>query len=117
MTLLHCIASIAVTFKMLNYYASFDSFLFILWLYTSLQNVDGVTNDSCNGNFTKTTLEICGGPDTYLPSTYGQKALEVKPILTFLNLADFDPEEKIVTVFVSLMMDWNDTRISLNTYE
>ena len=102
---------------MLNYWAMFDRILFILWLYTSLQNVDGVTNDSCNSNFTKTTLEICEGPDTFLPYTFGQKALEVKPILTFLNLADFDPEEKTVTVFVSLMMDWNDTRLSLNTYE
>ena len=103
---------------MLSYCVKFDRILFILWLYTSLQNVDGFTpNDSCNRNFTKTTLEICAGPDTFLPYTYGQKALEVKPILTFLNLADFDPEEKIVTVFVSLMMDWNDTRVSLNTYE
>ena len=96
----------------------FDRLLFILWIvYASLQNVDGVKSGSCNVNFTKTTLEICEDPDTYFPSTYGQKVLEVKPVLTFLNLADFDPEEKIVTVFVSFMMYWNDTRVSLNTYE
>ena len=35
----------------------------------------------------------------------------------FFNLADFDADEKIITVFVSLMLEWNDTRLSLNTYE
>ena len=118
MTLLYCIASIAVTFKMLNYCARFDSFLLILWIYASLQNVDGVPNDSCN--VTKPKLQVCEGSDTYIPyypDGYGQKVLEVKPILTFLNLADFDPDEKIITVFVSLMFEWNDTRVSLNTYE
>ena len=102
---------------MLIYCARFDRILFILWIYASIQNVHGLTNDSCNGNFTKTTMQVCEGPDTYLTSTYGQKTLDVKTILTFLNFANFDPEEKIVTVFVSFMMEWNDTRLSLNTYE
>ena len=94
------------------------SFLYIAWIFASLQNVNGVPNDSCN--VTKTKLEVCEGADTYipyLPSDYGHKTLEVKPFLTFLNLADFDPDEKIVTVFVSLMFEWNDTRVFLNTIE
>ena len=115
MTLLYCIV---VTSKMLNYCARFDSFLFILCIFASLQNVDGVPNDSCN--VTKPTIQTCEGSDTYIPyypDEYGQKGLEVKPILTFFNLADFDADEKIITVFVSLMLEWNDTRLSLNTYE
>ena len=103
---------------MLNYCARFGSFLFILWINASLLNVDGVPYDSCN--VTKPKLQVCDGSDTYipyLPHGYGQKVLEVKTVLTFLNLADFDPDEKIITVFVSLMFEWNDTRVSLNTYE
>ena len=104
----------------------FASFLYLSWIFASLQNVDGAINDNCqfdNCNVTKTKLQICKGSDTYIPSypsTYNRylsKSLEVKPTLTFLNLADFDPEEKIVTVIVSLMLEWNDTRLSLNTYE
>ena len=116
-TLLYCIGS--VIFKMLNYCAArFDSFLFISWIYVGLQSADGVPNDSCN--ITKPTIQICEGSDTYIPyypDEYGQNELEVKPILTFLNLADFDPDEKIITVFVSLKLEWNDMRLSLNTYE
>ena len=115
MTLLYCIV---VKSKMLNYCARFDSFLFILWIFASLQNVDGVPYDSCN--VTKPTIQTCEGFDTYIPyypDEYGQNGLEVKPILTFLNLADFDADEKIITVFVSLMLEWNDTRLSLNTNE
>ena len=103
---------------MLNYCAMFDSILLISWIYASLQTVDGVLNDNCN--VTKPTLQICEGSDTYIhyyTDEYGEKELEVKPILTFLNLADFDPDEKIITVFISLMLEWNDTRLSLNTYE
>ena len=103
---------------MLNYYAMFGRILFILWIYASLQNVDGVPYDSCN--VTKPTVQTCEGFDTYIPyypDEYGQNGLEVKPILTFLNLADFDADEKIITVFVSLMLEWNDTRLSLNTNE
>ena len=103
-----------------------ESFFFISWICASLQSVDGVVNDNCqfdNCNVTKTKLQICKGSDTYIPnypSTYNRylsESLKLKPTLTFLNLADFDPDEKIVTVFVSLMLEWNDTRLSLNTYE
>ena len=43
--------------------------------------------------------------------------LEVSPTLTFLNLGDFNPSEKTVTVFVSLRTDWDDSRLSINSTE
>ena len=88
------------------YFLLFNLFIIIIAL------VNGIPKNNCN--VTKTKLQICEGSDISYPSTYGQKLLKVKPILTFLNFAEFDPEEKTVTVFVSLMLEWNDTRLSLN---
>ena len=90
---------------------------FLLFNVSMIAWVNGIPNNNCN--VTKTKLQICEGSDTSYPSTYhyGQKSLEVKPILTLLNFAKFDPEEKTATVFVSLMLEWNDTRLSLNSYE
>ena len=87
-------------------------YYFLLFNLFIIALVNGIPNDNCN--VTKTKLQICEGSDTSYPSNYGQKLLEVKPILTFLNFAEFDPEEKTVTVFVSLMLEWNDTRLSFN---
>ena len=56
---------IVVTLKMLNFSARNVNLLFICWIYTNLQIVDGVPNDSCN--VTKPKLQICEGSDTYVP--------------------------------------------------
>ena len=84
----------------------------------TVHRVQGEYHESCK--YTKTMLEICNGSESYLhayPSTYGKKSLEITSYLAFLSLADFNAQEKSVTVFISLMMEWNDTRISLNTYK
>ena len=83
----------------------------------SVQNVESLIS-SCN--FTNTFLQICQGSENYakgFPSTYPEKPVEVTPTLTFLNLADINPAEKTVTVFVSLKTEWNDSRVSLSSYE
>ena len=93
-------------------------FLFTLLSYAAVNKVYGENPESCN--YTKTLFEICNGSDSYLhsyPPTYGKKSLEITSNLAFLSLADFNAQEKSVTVFISLMMEWNDTRISLNTYK
>ena len=96
--------------------------IFHLWsYYVILGMVHGDQIDTCD--FKATKLQICDGSKDYLktfPSTYngesnGKTPLEIQPILTFLKLAMFDDQEKSVTVFVSLMMRWNDTRLSLST--
>ena len=92
--------------------------LFTLLSYATVHRVQGEYHESCN--YTKTLLEICNGSESYLhayPSTYGKNSLEITSYLAFLSLADFNAQEKSVTVFISLMMEWNDTRISLNTYK
>ena len=66
-------------------------YYFLLFNLFIIALVNGIPNDNCN--VTKTKLQICEGSDTSYPSNYGQKLLEVKPILTFLNFAEFDPEE------------------------
>ena len=96
--------------------------IFSIWsCYVILGMVHGDQIDTCD--FKTTKLQICDGSKDYLktfPSTYngesnGKTPLEIQPILTFLKLAMFDDQEKSVTVFVSLMMRWNDTRLSLST--
>ena len=86
-----------------------------------LRIVYGDQIDSCD--FKNTKLQTCEGSNDYLkayPSTFigkndKKRALEIKTTLTFLNLARFNDQEKSVTVFVSLMTEWNDTRLSLIT--
>ena len=93
---------------------AFVSTLFLS--YAALHGVQGEYHESCN--YIKTLLEICNGSESYLhayPSTYGKTSLEITSYLEFLSLADFNVQEKSVTMFVSLMMEWNDTRLSLNT--
>jgi hypothetical protein len=83
--------------------------------------VCGDQMDSCD--FKNTKLQVCEGSNDYLkayPATFigkidNKRVLEIKTTLTFLNLARFDEQEKSVTVFVSLMTEWNDTRLSLIT--
>ena len=91
-------------------------FLSALFLsYAALYGVQGEYHESCN--YIKTFLEICDGYESYLhgyPSTFGKTSLEITSYLEFLSLADFNVQEKSVTMFVSLMMEWNDTRLSLN---
>ena len=92
-----------------------------LWSYAILQVAIGSPIDSCTFNYTK--LEICEGGRNYLinyPSTFDGKVdgaavpkLKIKPTLTFLNLARFNQEEKSITIFVYLLMMWNDTRLHL----
>ena len=100
----------------------FQTKIFHFWsYYVILGMVHGDQIDTCD--FKTTKLQICDGSKDYLktfPSTYngesnGKTPLEIQPILTFLKLAMFDDQEKSVTVFVSLMMRWNDTRLSLST--
>ena len=89
----------------------------VLYVLLSLENVHGSIS-SCN--LTSTFFQICQGSENYAkgyPSTFPQKPAEVTPTLTFLNLADINPNEKTVTVFVSLKTEWNDSRVSLNSYE
>ena len=89
-----------------------------LLCYAAVHRVQGEYHDSCK--YTKTLLQICNGSESYIhayPSTYGKTSLEIKSNLAFLSLADFNAQDKSVTVFVSLMIEWNDTRLSLNTYE
>ena len=86
--------------------------------YAAVHRLQAEYHDSCK--YTKTLLQICNGSESYIhayPSTYGKTSLEIKSNLAFLSLADFNAQEKSVTVFISLMMEWNDTRISLNTYK
>ena len=96
--------------------------IFSIWSYYAILGmVHGDQIDTCD--FKTTKLQICDGSKDYLktfPSTYNGESnsktpLEIQPILTFLKLAMFDDQEKSVTVFVSLMMRWNDTRLSLST--
>ena len=83
-----------------------------LMVTTSPYYVFGLLS-SCN--HTDITLQICEGSKNYIPSypsTYPGKALAVHQNLTLLNLADFDPNSKTVTVFVTLTTTWNDSRLS-----
>ena len=89
----------------------------VLSVLVSLKIVQGA-NSSCN--LTSTFFQICQGSENYIkgfPSTFPEKPAEVIPTLTFLNLADINPNEKTVTVFVSLKTEWNDSRVSLSSYE
>ena len=89
----------------------------VLSVLVSLEIVQGA-NSSCN--LTSTFFQICQGSENYIkgfPSTFPEKPAEVIPTLTFLNLADINPNEKTVTVFVSLKTEWNDSRVSLSSYE
>ena len=99
---------------------SSNSLLSALWSYAILWVVIGSSIDSCA--FNNTQLEICEGSKNYLInylSTFHGKVdgevpkLKIKPTLTFLNLASFNHEEKSITVFVYLLMQWNDTRLHL----
>ena len=99
---------------------SWNILLSALWSYAILQVAIGSSIDSCAFNHTK--LEICEGGKNYLinyPSTFDGKVegevpkLKIKPTLTFLNLARFNHEEKSITIFVYLLMMWNDTRLHL----
>ena len=77
--------------------------------------------DSCD--FKNTKLQICedsNGSINAYPATFkgtrdGLEPLEIKPSLNFLNLARFDEQQKSITIFVTLMTEWNDTRLSLIT--
>ena len=102
----------------------FFSLLSALWSYAILQVAIGSSIDSCAFSYTK--LEICEDGKNYLtnyPSTFDGKVegevpkLKIKPTLTFLNLARFNQEEKSITIFVYLLMMWNDTRLHLTLDE
>ena len=99
---------------------SSNTLLNAVWSYTILRGVIGSSINSCAFNNTK--LDICEGSRNYLinyPSTFDGKIegevprLKIEPTLTFLKLARFNHEEKSITVFVYLLMMWNDTRLHL----
>ena len=86
-------------------------------IITSSHLISGLQS-SCN--HTDITLQICEGSNSYIPSypsTYPGKALAVQQTLTLLNLADFNPYSKTVTIFVTLATKWNDSRLSLTISE
>ena len=60
---------------------------------------------------TNDTLQICNGKLVNLKRLPEEQIL-VFPTLTFVNLANIDSNEKTVTVFVSLKLNWNDTSIT-----
>ena len=95
--------------------------LYILSFSVMLGIVYGDKIDSCD--FKNTNLQICEGsngsinayPDTFKGKRDGFELLKIKPSLNFLNLARFNEQQKSITVFVTLMTEWNDTRLSLIT--
>ena len=95
--------------------------LYILSFSVMLGIVYGDQIDSCD--FKNTKLQICEGsngsinayPATFKGKQDGLEPLKIKPSLNFLNLARFNEHQKSITVFVTLMTEWNDTRLSLIT--
>ena len=84
----------------------------IFWIIVTSPDIVFGLLSSCNQ--TDIALQICEGSKNYIPnypSTYPE-ALAVQQNLTLLNLADFDPYSKTVTVFVTLTTRWNDSRLS-----
>ena len=95
--------------------------LYIFLFSLMLGIVYGDQIDSCD--FKNTKLQICEGsngsisayPATFKGKRDGLEPLKIKPSLNFLNLARFNEQQKSITVFVTLMTEWNDTRLSLIT--
>ena len=95
------------------------SFTVMLGIVYGDQTQDQI--DSCD--FKNTKLQICEGsngsinayPATFKGKRDGLEPLKIKPSLNFLNLARFNEQQKSITVFVTLMTEWNDTRLSLFT--
>ncbi len=64
-------------------------------------------------------LQVCDGPPVNTTAYYKPDApmpIKLKPILTFINIANVDEHEKTVTVFLSLALGWNDTKVSIKRY-
>ena len=59
-------------------------------------------------------VQICNGSNTPIEAMDIERNLiEIKPIITFFNLARFDPHDKTVTLFIALDTAWNDTSVSV----
>ena len=58
----------------------------------------------------KETLQICDGTPSYIRAKTQQSIL-VKPELEFIDLSDIDHDEKTATIFVTLALRWNDTKV------
>ena len=62
-------------------------------------------------------LQVCDGTSVTVkasPKPKGQFPIEIKPRLTFNNIANVDEEEKTITVFLSLALLWNDKRVNMS---
>ena len=57
------------------------------------------------------SLRVCDGIPTFFKAST-EKQIQITPRLTFVNLANVDPHENTVTVFVSLGLYWMDSRVS-----
>ena len=62
-------------------------------------------------------LQVCEGKPVNVaasPKPEGQFPIQLEPMLTFINVANVDENENTVTVFLSLALYWNDTRVNLS---
>ena len=59
-------------------------------------------------------LSICQNVQTYDKSFPGDP-IKVYNSLTVLDVVEFNPDDNTITLFVQIMVMWNDTRLTLTT--
>ena len=60
------------------------------------------------------SLQICNHSNIQVEAMDIERNLiEIRPTITFFNLARFDPHDKTVTLFIALDTAWNDTSVSV----
>ena len=61
----------------------------------------------------KETVQICDGTPSYIRPK-SQQSIKVKPHLEFIDLSDINHDEKTATIFVTLALHWNETKMFIS---
>ena len=103
-----CISSIASSIIFIQ--SVMKSLRFWVWAFF-LGLTEGLYH--CNDkHFDK--LSICQNVQTYDKSFPGDP-IKVYNSLTVLDVVEFNPDDNTITLFVQIMVMWNDTRLTLTT--
>ena len=63
----------------------------------------------------KETLQICDGTPSYIRPK-SQQSIKVTPDLEFIDLSDINHDEKTATIFVTLALIWNETKMFISKH-
>ena len=83
-----------------------------LTFYATLKKGFAQSDAICKEGFA--SLQICNHLNIQVEAMdIKQNLIEIRPTITFFNLARFDPHDKTVTLFIALDTAWNDTSVSV----